>query len=327
VRHRAHGDRGQGPALGQATIKDGYADIKDGELWLHNVHIPPYVDAARENHEPERTRKLLAKRYEIERYMGRVKEKGLTLVPTRIYFKGQRAKVEIALARARTASTSARRSSAATPSARCSASSETQCADIRAQRPAARLRYPPWCVPSVLTSVPLAGRLRPSARRALAGGFVLLAAAWALHAVLVLAGAPSAGGAPHRLSDLLYVLTGLTAAVLVVARARLVPDERAAWWCWPPAPPRGRWATSRGTCSTATRPTRRSRPSRTSSGSARTCRRTRASASSSPRGSGGSRGPWGSMAWWASSGPPRVALVLAGDDLTGWPTRPGSWRR
>ncbi len=84
---------------GQATIKDGYADIKGGELWLHNVHIPPYADASRENHEPERTRKLLAKRYEIERFSGRVKEKGLTLVPTRIYFKGQRAKVEIALAR------------------------------------------------------------------------------------------------------------------------------------------------------------------------------------------------------------------------------------
>jgi SsrA-binding protein len=84
---------------GQATIKDGYADIKDGELWLHNVHIPPYADASRENHEPERTRKLLAKRYEIDRFSGRVREKGLTLVPTRIYFKGQRAKVEIALAR------------------------------------------------------------------------------------------------------------------------------------------------------------------------------------------------------------------------------------
>ena len=84
---------------GQATIKDGYADISGGELWLHNVHIPPYADASRENHEPERTRKLLAKRYEIERFKGRVKEKGLTLVPTRIYFKGQRAKVEIALAR------------------------------------------------------------------------------------------------------------------------------------------------------------------------------------------------------------------------------------
>jgi len=84
---------------GQATIKDGFADISGGELWLHNVHIPPYPDAARENHEPERTRKLLAKRYEIERFSGRVKERGLTLVPTRIYFKGQRAKVEIALSR------------------------------------------------------------------------------------------------------------------------------------------------------------------------------------------------------------------------------------
>ena len=84
---------------GQATIKDGYADISGGELWLHNVHIPPYADASRENHEPERTRKLLAKRYEIDRFSGRVREKGLTLVPTRIYFKGQRAKVEIALAR------------------------------------------------------------------------------------------------------------------------------------------------------------------------------------------------------------------------------------
>ncbi len=84
---------------GKAQIKDGYAAIRDGELYLHNVHIPPYVDAARENHEPERTRKLLAKRYEIDRFAGRVKEKGLTLVPTRIYFKGQRAKVEIALAR------------------------------------------------------------------------------------------------------------------------------------------------------------------------------------------------------------------------------------
>ena len=84
---------------GQATIKDGYADISGGELWLHNVHIPPYADASRENHEPERTRKLLAKRYEIERFSGRVKEKGLTLVPTRIYFKDSHAKVEIALAR------------------------------------------------------------------------------------------------------------------------------------------------------------------------------------------------------------------------------------
>jgi SsrA-binding protein len=84
---------------GQAQIKDGYADIREGELWLHNVHIPPYGPAARDNHEPERPRKLLAHRREIERLTGRIQERGLTLVPTRIYFSGPRAKVEIALAR------------------------------------------------------------------------------------------------------------------------------------------------------------------------------------------------------------------------------------
>ncbi len=82
---------------GSAQIKDGYASIDSGELWLHNVHIPPYAPASRENHEPERPRKLLAKRREIERLSARVKERGLTLVPTRIYFKDGRAKVEIAL--------------------------------------------------------------------------------------------------------------------------------------------------------------------------------------------------------------------------------------
>jgi SsrA-binding protein len=84
---------------GAVQIKDGYAAIQDRELWLHNVHIPPYGPAARENHEPERPRKLLAHRREIERLVGRVQERGLTLVPTRIYFKDGRAKVEIALAR------------------------------------------------------------------------------------------------------------------------------------------------------------------------------------------------------------------------------------
>jgi SsrA-binding protein len=80
-------------------LKDGYATITDGELWLHNVHIPPYGPASRENHDPERPRKLLAHRREIERLIGRVQERGLTLVPTRMYFSGPRAKVEIALAR------------------------------------------------------------------------------------------------------------------------------------------------------------------------------------------------------------------------------------
>ena len=84
---------------GKAQLKDGYASIRDGELWLHNVHISPYGPASRENHEPERPRKLLAHRREIERLIGRINERGLTLVPTRDYFNGSRAKVELALAR------------------------------------------------------------------------------------------------------------------------------------------------------------------------------------------------------------------------------------
>jgi SsrA-binding protein len=84
---------------GKAQIKDGYAHLADGELWLHNVHIPPYAAASRDNHEPERPRKLLLHRYELDRLAGRTKERGLTLVPTRLYFKGARAKVEVALAR------------------------------------------------------------------------------------------------------------------------------------------------------------------------------------------------------------------------------------
>jgi SsrA-binding protein len=84
---------------GKAQIKDGYAALRDGEVWLHNVHIPPYAPASRENHEPERPRKLLMHKREIERLIGKTQEKGLTLVPTRMYFKGRNAKVEIALAR------------------------------------------------------------------------------------------------------------------------------------------------------------------------------------------------------------------------------------
>jgi SsrA-binding protein len=84
---------------GTVQIKDGYAQVGDGELWLHNVHIPPYGPASRENHDPDRPRKLLAHRREIERLTAKVQERGLTLVPTRIYFSGPRAKVEIALAR------------------------------------------------------------------------------------------------------------------------------------------------------------------------------------------------------------------------------------
>jgi SsrA-binding protein len=84
---------------GGAQLKDGYATIRDGELWLVNVHIPPYAPASRDNHEPERDRKLLLHRRELDRIAARVNERGLTLVPTRIYFSGSHAKVEIALAR------------------------------------------------------------------------------------------------------------------------------------------------------------------------------------------------------------------------------------
>lgn len=84
---------------GGAQLKEGYVAIHDGQLWLHGVHIPPYGPASRENHDPERDRRLLAHRNEIERLAGRVSERGLTLVPTRIYFKHGRAKVEVALAR------------------------------------------------------------------------------------------------------------------------------------------------------------------------------------------------------------------------------------
>src|SRR3954464_5114096 len=84
---------------GKVQLKDAYAAVHDGEVWLHNVHIAPYPAAARENHEPERERKLLMHRREIDRLIGKSQEKGLTIVPTRMYFKGRNAKVEIALAK------------------------------------------------------------------------------------------------------------------------------------------------------------------------------------------------------------------------------------
>ena len=84
---------------GNVQLKDGYATLRDGELWLHNVHIAPYAPASRENHDPDRSRKLLAHRRELNRLAGTTNERGLTLVPTRIYFSGPRAKVEIAVAR------------------------------------------------------------------------------------------------------------------------------------------------------------------------------------------------------------------------------------
>jgi SsrA-binding protein len=86
---------------GKAQLKDAYAMVRDGEVWLYGVYIPPYGPASRANHDPERPRKLLLHKREIEGLVGRTHERGLTLVPTRMYFAGpgSRAKVEIALAK------------------------------------------------------------------------------------------------------------------------------------------------------------------------------------------------------------------------------------
>jgi SsrA-binding protein len=84
---------------GKANIKDSYAVVRDGEVWLHGSHIAPYAPAADQGHDPERPRKLLLRKSEIDRLIGKTQERGLTLVPTRIYFSGSNAKIEIALAR------------------------------------------------------------------------------------------------------------------------------------------------------------------------------------------------------------------------------------
>ncbi|HUB99152.1 MAG TPA: SsrA-binding protein SmpB [Solirubrobacterales bacterium] len=84
---------------GKAQMTDAYAVVDKGEVWLRKLHIPPYEYADVDAHEAERPRKLLLHRGEIESLVGKTAQKGLTLVPTRIYFKGPRAKVELALAR------------------------------------------------------------------------------------------------------------------------------------------------------------------------------------------------------------------------------------
>jgi SsrA-binding protein len=86
---------------GKGVLRDAYAAERDGELWLVNATIEPYAQGNRENHEPKRDRKLLMKRIDIDRLAARVAEKGLTLVPLRIYFKNGRAKIELALGRGR----------------------------------------------------------------------------------------------------------------------------------------------------------------------------------------------------------------------------------
>lgn len=83
---------------GKANLRDAYGRIKDGEIYLVGAHISPYDPASRDNHEPRRDRRLLLHRREIRRLIGKVMEKGLTLVPLAFYFKRGKVKVEIALA-------------------------------------------------------------------------------------------------------------------------------------------------------------------------------------------------------------------------------------
>jgi SsrA-binding protein len=84
---------------GRVTLAHAFADIRDGEAWLHGVEIAIYDHGNRANHEPTRPRKLLLHRREIDSLYGMVREKGLTIVPTRLYFKDGRAKIELAVAR------------------------------------------------------------------------------------------------------------------------------------------------------------------------------------------------------------------------------------
>ena len=84
---------------GRASLTDGFAQIQDGEVWLYGVHIPEYTQGTWTNHEVRRTRKLLLRREEIDRFASKVAERGLTIVPLELYFKDGRVKVELALAR------------------------------------------------------------------------------------------------------------------------------------------------------------------------------------------------------------------------------------
>ena len=84
---------------GNANLQDSYAQIKNGEVWLHGMHISPYEQGTINNHEPRRTRKLLLQKNQIRKLLSRTKDQGLTLIPLSVYFKGPYAKVELSLAR------------------------------------------------------------------------------------------------------------------------------------------------------------------------------------------------------------------------------------
>jgi len=84
---------------GRASLQQAYAEVRGDEAWLVGAHISVYDQGNRENHDPDRDRKLLLRRKEIDSLAGKVRERGLTLVPTKLYFRGGRAKVELALGR------------------------------------------------------------------------------------------------------------------------------------------------------------------------------------------------------------------------------------
>jgi len=84
---------------GRASLVDGFAQVADAEVWMHNVHIPEYNQGTWNNHAPRRKRKLLLHRQEIQKLIGKSKESGLTLIPLALYFKDGKAKVELGLAR------------------------------------------------------------------------------------------------------------------------------------------------------------------------------------------------------------------------------------
>jgi SsrA-binding protein len=88
---------------GQASLQRAFGEVRDGEIWLVGAHIAPYEQASVRSHDPDRDRKLLLHRREIDSLGGKVRERGFTLVPTRLYFKNGRAKVELALARGKEA--------------------------------------------------------------------------------------------------------------------------------------------------------------------------------------------------------------------------------
>ncbi len=84
---------------GRASLTDGFAQISDGEMWLHGVHIPEYTQGTWTNHEPRRIRKVLLHRKEIDRLASKTAERGLTIVPLSLYFKDGRVKVELGVGR------------------------------------------------------------------------------------------------------------------------------------------------------------------------------------------------------------------------------------